>query len=105
MEDSPAIAALRECLETVVAEQSTTVREVMASEVHRCVVDAVDELKRQGLPPERVVALVKGVATAVGLPTELEVQGESRLIEIAFIAERLVAWCADRYFASDQTPP
>jgi hypothetical protein len=49
---------------------------------------AVDEMKDRGALPERVIVVVKGLATDSGL----------RWSDVEMF-ERLVGWCVERYYA------
>ena len=69
------------------------------------VFDAVDDMKRMGWPPERVIIAIKQIARDVGLAPSLHFvnAGESLSNGDALLAS-IVRWAIDRYFKPGTTP-
>ena len=71
--------------------------------IRRQVCDYADELKRLGLPPERVIVALKRLANEAGvvsmsrtIATPKALDGHDKLLV------DIVAWCIDRYYSRDE---
>lgn len=60
-----------------------------AATIHTLVCNVVDELKAAGLPPERIIVMVKTALAAARLPS-----GAQRM------SDRMTPWIINRYFGS-----
>lgn len=81
-----ALDALRDTLAAVAStDAQPTSEERAALESRVCAV--VDQLKADGAPPERVVIIVKNLATMAGIQWSSEA-----------LFDDLVGWCIQRYF-------
>jgi hypothetical protein len=60
----------------------------------------VDERKRLGWPPERVIVGVKQLAHDAGIrPSRFLIDRDSRLPAIDSLLVQMVHWCIDRYYS------
>jgi len=100
-------------------ERAAQLRQQLTAAVHRPldvperdalkrgVRDFVEDAKRRGVPPERVIATMKRIAHEAGLRPSGRValvMSRSVTAKDALLTE-LVAWCIDRYYGDRSITP
>ena len=71
--------------------------------IRRLVWAYVDDGKRRGWPPERLIIAVKDIARDAGLrPTRLVVSPDARITNLDQLLAEMVGWCIQRYYADPQ---
>lgn len=97
--------ALVRTLRATLAELATALqsdKEVITETDLRQEVDAVvDEMRRLGWPPERVIVTLKGVCEEAGLHySDRFPTSESEIGKRDGISVLIIGWCIDRYYRS-----
>ena len=94
----PSVLALQDSLRTIAISQPAVLTDACRAALKDRVCAVVDELKAEGLPPERVIVAVKQMAQEAGLSPSRGVLTVAPLAGRDALVVGMISWCIERYY-------